>query len=97
MLLTALYDSHLSIIPFNSNLISSDVQVHGLFSSSCVLAYMSDCCRQHPAACFYEPTLQGDTSVTAETDFSFPKEEYRALLKAFYAEINGPESFGAVA
>ncbi len=31
--------------------------------------------------------------MTTETDFSFPKEEYRSLLKAFYTEINGPESF----
>jgi hypothetical protein len=41
----------------------------------------------------YQPTLQGDISMTADTDFLFPKEEYRALLKAFYSEINGRESF----
>ena len=41
----------------------------------------------------YQLTRQGDTSVTAATDFLFPKEEYRSLLKAFYTEINGPESF----
>ena len=42
---------------------------------------------------FQQPDRQGDTSMTIETDFSFPKEEYRSLLKAFYTEINGPESF----
>jgi len=31
--------------------------------------------------------------MTTETDFLFPKEEYRALLQDFYREINGPESF----
>jgi hypothetical protein len=31
--------------------------------------------------------------MTVTTDFAFPKEEYRALLKDFYAGINGPDSF----
>jgi hypothetical protein len=31
--------------------------------------------------------------MTVATDFPFPKEEYRALLKAFYSELNGTETF----